>query len=247
MLDVRFFKNPRFSAASIAITLVFFAMFGSLFFLTQYLQFVLGYSALKAGAALIPVAVGADHRRAAEREPRRAPRDEDRRDRGAAHRRRAGSSCCPRATTTSGYGLIALVLVDHRHRHGHRDGAGDGLDHGFAAARQGRRRFGRERHDARDRRRARHRRARQHHRVGVPGAHRRIVRRAADRAGGWRAGRGRRARDPGLDRRRRAGDPTTLRARTGGHRSRRHRARGHRGVERRVRARDGRAPSSSVR
>jgi EmrB/QacA subfamily drug resistance transporter len=56
MLDVAFFKNPRFSAASIAITFVFFALFGSLFFLTQYMQFVLGYSALKAGAALIPVA-----------------------------------------------------------------------------------------------------------------------------------------------------------------------------------------------
>jgi EmrB/QacA subfamily drug resistance transporter len=57
ILDVTFFQNPRFTAASIAITLVFFAMFGVLFFLSQYLQFVLGYSALKAGAALIPVAV----------------------------------------------------------------------------------------------------------------------------------------------------------------------------------------------
>ena len=45
MLDVAFFENPRFTAASIAITLVFFALFGSLFFLTQYLQFVLGYYA----------------------------------------------------------------------------------------------------------------------------------------------------------------------------------------------------------
>jgi EmrB/QacA subfamily drug resistance transporter len=56
MLDVSFFKNPRFSAASIAVTLVFFAMFGSIFFLSQYIQFVLGFSPLKAGAALIPVA-----------------------------------------------------------------------------------------------------------------------------------------------------------------------------------------------
>ncbi|MBV9952099.1 MAG: DHA2 family efflux MFS transporter permease subunit [Acidimicrobiia bacterium] len=56
ILDVRFFKNPRFTAASIAVTLVFFAMFGSMFFISQYLQFVLGYSALKSGAALIPVA-----------------------------------------------------------------------------------------------------------------------------------------------------------------------------------------------
>jgi Na+/melibiose symporter-like transporter len=39
------------------VTLVFFAMFGCLFFLSQYLQFVLGYSALKAGASLLPIAV----------------------------------------------------------------------------------------------------------------------------------------------------------------------------------------------
>jgi EmrB/QacA subfamily drug resistance transporter len=57
MLDVSFFANPRFSAASIAVTLVFFAMFGSLFFLTQYLQFVLGFTPLEAGVRLIPVAV----------------------------------------------------------------------------------------------------------------------------------------------------------------------------------------------
>ncbi len=57
MLDVTFFKNPRFSAASVAVTFVFFALFGSIFFLSQYIQFVLGYSPLQAGAALIPVAV----------------------------------------------------------------------------------------------------------------------------------------------------------------------------------------------
>jgi EmrB/QacA subfamily drug resistance transporter len=56
ILDVRFFANPRFSAASIAVTLVFFAMFGTMFFVSQYLQFVLGYTALQSGVALIPVA-----------------------------------------------------------------------------------------------------------------------------------------------------------------------------------------------
>ena len=56
VLDVTFFKNPRFSAASAAVTLVFFSMFGALFFLSQYLQFVLGYDALASGVRLLPVA-----------------------------------------------------------------------------------------------------------------------------------------------------------------------------------------------
>ncbi len=57
MLDVRFFENPRFSAASAAIMLTFLALFGTLFLMTQYLQSVLGYSTVKAGAVLIPQAV----------------------------------------------------------------------------------------------------------------------------------------------------------------------------------------------
>src|SRR5205807_7691241 len=56
MLDMRFFENPRFSAASGAITLVFLSLFGTLFILTQYLQSVLGYSTVKAGAVLLPQA-----------------------------------------------------------------------------------------------------------------------------------------------------------------------------------------------
>jgi len=57
MLDMSFFKNPRFSAANGAITAVFFAMFGSIFLLTQYFQFVLGYSPLETGLRMLPFAV----------------------------------------------------------------------------------------------------------------------------------------------------------------------------------------------
>ncbi len=56
MLRMEFFKNPRFTAASMSIMFVFFAMFGSVFLLTQYLQFVLGFSPLQAGVRVMPVA-----------------------------------------------------------------------------------------------------------------------------------------------------------------------------------------------
>ena len=56
MLDMRFFKNARFTAANSAITMTFFALFGSLFLMTQYWQFVHGYSPLGAGVRMIPYA-----------------------------------------------------------------------------------------------------------------------------------------------------------------------------------------------
>jgi EmrB/QacA subfamily drug resistance transporter len=56
MLDVRLFGNRRFSAASAAIALSFFALFGAIFFLTQYLQLVLGYEPFGAGLRVLPVA-----------------------------------------------------------------------------------------------------------------------------------------------------------------------------------------------
>jgi Na+/melibiose symporter-like transporter len=57
MLDVSFFKNRRFSAANSSITLTFFAMFGSMFLMTQYWQFVQGYSPFEAGYRLLPYAL----------------------------------------------------------------------------------------------------------------------------------------------------------------------------------------------
>ena len=56
MLDMRFFRNPRFTAANSAITMTFFALFGSMFLMTQYWQFVHGYSPLGAGLRMIPYA-----------------------------------------------------------------------------------------------------------------------------------------------------------------------------------------------
>jgi EmrB/QacA subfamily drug resistance transporter len=56
MLNLSYFLDPRFGVASGVITLVFFAMFGFFFLLTQYFQLVLGYSALGSGARQLPFA-----------------------------------------------------------------------------------------------------------------------------------------------------------------------------------------------
>lgn len=56
MLDPSFFRHRAFSAGAGAITLVFFAMFGSFFMITQFFQLVLGYTPLEAGVRMLPVA-----------------------------------------------------------------------------------------------------------------------------------------------------------------------------------------------
>ncbi len=58
ILDIRLFTNPRFSTGAAVISLTFFALFGSLFLLTLYLQFVKGYSPFEAGLRLLPLALG---------------------------------------------------------------------------------------------------------------------------------------------------------------------------------------------
>ena len=58
MLDVRLFRVRRFSGASVSIALVFFALFGAIYFLTQYLQGVLDYTPFEAGVRMLPVAGG---------------------------------------------------------------------------------------------------------------------------------------------------------------------------------------------
>ncbi len=55
-LDVSLFKDARFSAAVGSIGLVFFAAFGTLFFLAFYLQLVRGFSPLQAGLLMTPFA-----------------------------------------------------------------------------------------------------------------------------------------------------------------------------------------------
>jgi Na+/melibiose symporter-like transporter len=57
MLDPRLFASRGFGVGSLSLTLQFFAQFGFLFIALQYLQFVLGYSALEAGLSILPMAL----------------------------------------------------------------------------------------------------------------------------------------------------------------------------------------------
>ncbi|MGY4769213.1 MFS transporter [Kribbella sp. CWNU-51] len=59
MVPLALFRNRNFSGTSFSIVLLSFTAGGLLLALTQYLQFVLGYTPLKAGLALIPYAVAA--------------------------------------------------------------------------------------------------------------------------------------------------------------------------------------------
>jgi EmrB/QacA subfamily drug resistance transporter len=59
MVPLALFRDRNFSGTSFSIVLLSFTAGGLLLALTQYLQFVLGYSPLKAGLALIPYAVAA--------------------------------------------------------------------------------------------------------------------------------------------------------------------------------------------
>ena len=58
LLDLGLFKRPAFSLGSLAISSAFFALFGTIFLMTQYLQFVQGRSAIETGLVMLPLAFG---------------------------------------------------------------------------------------------------------------------------------------------------------------------------------------------
>ena len=161
MLQVRVFRNLRFSAASASIAFVYFALMGVLYLLTTYLQSVLGYSAFDAGMRMLPIAAGMI----------------------VASRLSVGLAARlgTKVVVARGLAIVAGALVmlagfevdtgdteiaaragPDGLRHRARDDARDGGDHGLAAAGQGRHRLGDERHRPRGRRHARRRGARQH-------------------------------------------------------------------------------------
>ena len=57
MLDIRYFKIPRFGAGSLGVTFALFTMFSMFFLMAQFLQSVRGYSPLMAGILTLPFAV----------------------------------------------------------------------------------------------------------------------------------------------------------------------------------------------
>ena len=145
MLDMHFFENPRFSAASGAITLVFLSLFGTLFLLTQYLQSVLGYSTVEGRRGAVAAGGHADDLRSAVERVGAEVRQQDGRDRRSGARRHVVR-------------VVPDLDAGHRCARGHRRDGADGsrhgqrpravhrLDHGLAAAGEGRRRLRGQRH-----------------------------------------------------------------------------------------------------
>ncbi|MFJ1755086.1 MFS transporter [Kitasatospora sp. NPDC088134] len=58
LLEVRLFRNPRFTAAVVSSLISLLGLSGVIFFMSQYLQLVRGYSPLHAGLAEMPAFVG---------------------------------------------------------------------------------------------------------------------------------------------------------------------------------------------
>jgi len=54
MLPLEFFRNRTFALTNVASLLMFFGMFGSIFFLAQFFQTVQGYSPLQSGLRILP-------------------------------------------------------------------------------------------------------------------------------------------------------------------------------------------------
>ncbi len=57
LIDVSLFTNLRFTAASGAVTVAFFALFGFIFLITQFFQLLQGFGPLETGVRILPVAL----------------------------------------------------------------------------------------------------------------------------------------------------------------------------------------------
>ena len=57
MLDLKLFRNPTFSGANVSMLLVALAMFGVFFYVSLYVQQILGFSPVEAGASFLPATI----------------------------------------------------------------------------------------------------------------------------------------------------------------------------------------------
>jgi hypothetical protein len=167
MLDPRLFARRGFAAGSLSAHAAVLRPFGLLFIGLQYLQLVLGYSPIEAGASILPMAlmlVLIAPRGAADRGP--PGRAGGRRRRPGRDRRRVPDLRLARARVE----LPALRpgRARDRHRDRARDGARDDGDRFVPPGRAAGDRLGRERPHPRGRRRVRHRGARERAQQRLP-------------------------------------------------------------------------------
>ena len=169
MLDMHLFRNRRFSAACAAVTVAFFTLFGFIFLMTQYFQFVKGYSAPfgrcapAAGRDLGRRFIGARNASGGPLRVQARGHERPGDDHGVLPVGRAvGDAHAPLRRDRRADGAL-------RHRHGPDQRSGDGVDHGRRAARARRRRLGRQRRDAPVGRHARRRGDRQRFRLDLRG------------------------------------------------------------------------------
>ena len=133
LIDLRIFSSRAFSAASGSITVTFFALFGSLFVFTQYLQLVHGYSPLSAGVRALPFAFATGA--ISPLSPMLATRLGNRFVVSAGLALMGlGLLDLSTARVDSGYPALALAVRDHGSRHGTRDGSGQLDDHDDGAS-----------------------------------------------------------------------------------------------------------------
>ena len=139
LIDLRIFASRAFSAAAASVTVIFFALFGSLFVLTQYLQLVHGYSPLSAGVRALPfaMAMGA----VSPVSPVLARRLGSRRDHpGGDDADGLGLLDLSTAGVHTSYPALALAVATMGAGHGAGDGAGQHDHHGDSAWPPGQRR-----------------------------------------------------------------------------------------------------------
>lgn len=156
VIDVRRFTERRFAGSNLAVALFFLAVFGAFYYLTQQLQFVLGYTALETGLRMLPLMRRGLRRLGPHRLPHPARRHEAHGHRG--HGRRHGG---PRPAHAGRREFVVRrfrpVSAHPRPRDRARPLPQHGRDHGrVPGVGTGRRRRG-ERHLAGARRLARHR------------------------------------------------------------------------------------------